>query len=149
MEVTIVSGKGLEQLILTGVPKKTAIICFCDTTEEKENIRLPAGYEETAVFRIILDDLDIEELEEFGFSVDTFFPEAEELARFIYRSYETKQNILCRCMYGESRSAACAAAILEHFYGKGISIFRDYRYVPNKLVFNKVYEALQKVKEES
>ncbi len=149
MEVTIVSGKGLEQLILAGVPKKTAIICFCDTAEGKEDITLPAGYEETTVFRVVLDDLDIEELEELGFSIDTFFPEAEELARFIYQAHDKKQNIICRCAYGQSRSAACAAAILEHFYGEGISIFRDYRYVPNKLVFNKVYEALQKVKEES
>lgn len=149
MEVTIVSEKGLEQLILSGVPKETAIICFYDTTEEKEEIPLPAGYEETAVFRITLDDLDVEELAEFGFSIDSFFPEAEELARFIYRAYEKNQNILCRCTYGESRSAACAAAILEHFYGKGISVFRDYRYIPNKLVFNKVYDALQKIKEES
>ena len=149
MEVTIVSGKELEQLILSGVPKETAIICFYDTAEELEDIPLPSGYEETAVFRITLDDLDIEELGEFGFSLDSFFTEAEELARFIYRAYEKNQNILCRCTYGESRSAACAAAILEHFYGKGISIFRDYRYIPNKLVFNKVYDALQKIKEES
>ena len=149
MEVTIVSGKELEQLIFAGVPKETAIIGFFDTAEEKEEITLPAGYEETAVFRIALDDLDVEELEEFGFSIDSFFPEAEELARFIYRAYEKNLNILCRCAYGQSRSAACAAAILEHFYGKGISVFRDYRYIPNKLVFNKVYDALQKVKEES
>lgn len=27
---------------------------------------------------------------------------------------------------------------------RGIDIFRDYRYYPNQLVFNKIYEALQK-----
>lgn len=149
MKVEICAGQELERLLQMRVQEATAIICFCDTTEKKDDIPLPAGYEETAVFRIILDDLDIEDLEEFGFSVDTFFPEAEELARFIYRAYENNQNILCRCTYGESRSAACAAAILEHFYGKGISIFRDYRYIPNKLVFNKVYDALRKIKGES
>lgn len=149
MKVEICAGRELERLLQTQVSEATAIICFYDTTEEKEEIPLPAGYEETAVFRITLDDLDVEELAEFGFSIDSFFPEAEELARFIYRAYEKNQNILCRCTYGESRSAACAAAILEHFYGKGISVFRDYRYIPNKLVFNKVYDALQKIKEES
>lgn len=149
MKVEICAGRELDLLLRRQVPEATAIIFFCDTAEENESIPLPAGYEETAVFRIALDDLDIEELEEFGFSVDTFFPEAEELARFIYRVYEKKQNIICRCIYGQSRSAACAAAILEHFYGNGISIFRDYRYVPNKLIFNKVYEALQKIEKES
>lgn len=149
MKVEICAGRELERLLQTQVSEATAIICFYDIAEELEDIPLPSGYEETAVFRITLDDLDIEELGEFGFSLDSFFPEAEELARFIYRAYEKNQNILCRCTYGESRSAACAAAILEHFYGKGISIFRDYRYIPNKLVFNKVYDALQKIKEES
>ena len=45
---------------------------------------------------------------------------------------------------GQSRSAACAAAILEFYEKNGISIFADYRYYPNQLVFNKVKKALEK-----
>ena len=40
------------------------------------------------------------------------------------------------------RSAACAAAIREHFYGDGIEVFADYRYYPNQLVYNKLKAAL-------
>ena len=43
--------------------------------------------------------------------------------------------------YGQSRSAACAAAIREHFMG-GIEIFANYRYYPNQLVYNKLKAAL-------
>ena len=56
----------------------------------------------------------------------------------LYDAYEKGLDIICQCEYGQSRSAGCAAAILEHFQGNGITIFRDYKYYPNKLIFNKV-----------
>ena len=42
--------------------------------------------------------------------------------------------------------AGCAAAILEHFAGRGIDVFVDYRYYPNQLVYHKVFDALEKIK---
>lgn len=35
--------------------------------------------------------------------------------------------------------------VLEDFERKGITIFRDYRYYPNQLIFNKVYDALERM----
>ena len=46
---------------------------------------------------------------------ETYFPEVEELADFIYMAIEQGMDIICQCEYGQSRSAACAAAIKEHF----------------------------------
>ena len=40
--------------------------------------------------------------------------------------------------------AACAAAILEYFNGTGISVFADYRYYPNQVVYHKIMDALTK-----
>ena len=37
-------------------------------------------------------------------------------------------DIICQCEHGQSRSAACAAAIKEHFEKSGIEVFADYRY---------------------
>ena len=50
------------------------------------------------------------------------------MARFVYNH----QNclFLCQCCYGSSRSAAVAAALLEHFES-GHGDFRDDRYYPN------------------
>ena len=45
--------------------------------------------------------------------------------------------------YDQSRSAGCAAAILEHFYRRGIDIFADYKYYPNQVVYHKVFDALE------
>lgn len=47
---------------------------------------------------------------------------------------------------GQSRSVGCAAAILEHFYGTGISVFADYERYPNRVVFHKVYDSLERLK---
>jgi len=71
---------------------------------------------------------------------------ANSLAEFIYDSKQNGLDIICQCDYGQSRSAACAAAILQHFEGRGIDIFADYRYYPNQLVYHKVTEALERYK---
>ena len=96
------------------------------------------------VFYVPIPDIDIDVLEDYGYSYGTYFSENEELARFIYDAVEEKRKIICQCDYGQSRSAACAAAILEHFCGRGIDIFADYRYYPNQLVYHKVMEGLEK-----
>lgn len=74
------------------------------------------------------------------------FSEADDLAKFIYGAYNEGLDIICQCEYGQSRSAACAATILEHFYHNGISIFADYRYYPNQMIFHKVFDALNTLK---
>ena len=53
-------------------------------------------------------------------------------------------DIICQCEHGQSRSAACAAAIKEHFEKSGIEVFADYRYYPNQMIFNKLRDALSR-----
>ena len=128
---------------------KTAVISFYDPPG---HVRASTDYKPVdysrkikRVFQIPLHDIDIECLEEFGLSYETYLPEAEDLARFIYDAKNDGLNIICQCEYGQSRSAGCAAAIRERFYGDGIKVFADYRYYPNQLVFNKVIGALEKL----
>jgi len=73
---------------------------------------------------------------------ETYMADVDRLAEFVIKSMNDGLNIICQCDYGQSRSAACAAAILEYYEHNGISIFADYRYYPNQLVFNKIHEAL-------
>lgn len=98
------------------------------------------------VFPVAIHDIDLEILPKYGYTYDTFFPEADDLAEFIYNAYREGLDIICQCEYGQSRSAACAAAILEHFYHNGISVFVDYRYYPNQVVFHKIFDALENFK---
>ena len=100
------------------------------------------------VMQIAIHDLDPEALADFGLTVETYFSEADELAEFIYKAREDGLDIICQCEYGQSRSAGCAAAILQHFEGRGIDVLVDYRYYPNQLVYHKVFDALKKYEEQ-
>ena len=97
------------------------------------------------VFPIAVYDVDLDVLPEFGLTFDSYLPEAKRLALFVKTAVECNLDIICQCEYGQSRSAACAAAIKEYYEHDGISIFADYRYYPNQLIFNKVLDALKTV----
>ena len=61
--------------------------------------------------------------------------QAKAIAAFYHRISKTAKHIICQCEYGQGRSAAIAAAIMEYTEGNGIDIFADDRYFPNKVVF--------------
>ena len=145
----IYSRKAMEALLSEGNLKNTAIISFhdpvgrsCRHLEDYEPINFTGKCDR--VMQIALHDLDPEALSDFELTVETYFPEADDLAEFIYKAKEDGLDIICQCEYGQSRSAGCAAAILQHFEGRGIDIFTDYRYYPNQLVYHKVFDALVK-----
>jgi hypothetical protein len=146
MKVTIHSLESIGKLLKSGFPENVAVISFYDppTTKNLKHRIPPVDYSGSTdrVFQIALHDIDLGVLEEFDLTVEEFFTEAEELAEFIYSAKTDGLDIICQCVYGQSRSSACAAAILEHFYKTGITIFSDYRYYPNQLVYHKIYEAL-------
>lgn len=145
MKIAIHSRKSIKKLIRDGFPACVAVISFCDVLRDTDESFDAVDYNGVAeeLYQVAIEDIDIEELEEYGYSYDSYLVNVSDLAEFIYRAYERNMDIICQCEYGQSRSAGCAAAILEHFEKNGISVFRDYRYYPNRLIFNKVYEALE------
>lgn len=145
MKVTICSRKDAENLLRTGFPPRTAVITFYDPPSRRNAVPTPPpDYNGKAerVFPVAAHDLDLKALTDVGLTYETYLPEADELAEFIYQARTDGLDILCQCEYGQSRSAACAAAILEHFEGTGITIFADYRYYPNQVVYHKMMDAL-------
>ena len=145
MQVMILSRAEMEKRLRAGPLTRTAVISFYDPPSP----RTPPGYAPVdyrgkcpAVFQVAVHDIDPQVLDEYGLSMDTYLPEAEQLAQFIHRAAAEKLDIVCQCEYGQSRSAACAAAIREHFHHDGIRIFADYRYYPNQMIFNKLLDAL-------
>lgn len=140
MNLTIMSRNEIEKLIAQGFPSNAAVISFRDTDDNSviEFNDLPK-----CLFEIKIDDIELDELNEWVLNFSTYFSEAEKLALFIKSVVMQNMDIICQCEYGQSRSAACAAAILEVFEGNGISIFSDYRYYPNKLIYNKLFEKLK------
>ena len=152
MNLSIYSRKEIEKLINTTFPKNTAVISFYDPKGKRTpKDYAPVDYKGKCerLFMVEIHDIDIEILEDYGLTYDTYLAEAEKLAEFIISANRDGMDIVCQCEYGQSRSAACAAAIKEFFDKSGITIFADYRYYPNQLVFNKVLNALKEYKEEN
>lgn len=146
MNVSIYSRKAIEQLIANGFPDNVAVISFYDPkTGNRIDNQNPVDYKNkcSQIFYVCIHDIDIEILEDYGLTFETYFPEVCELAEFIIKAEKAGLDIICQCEYGQSRSAACAAAILEYFYHNGISIFAAYCYYPNQLIFNKLLNALK------
>lgn len=141
MYVRIYSREVIENHYKEEFYQDLAVISFCDRGTEPQD-RVDYSSICDCVMYIEIDDLDYGDLKEEGYTYDTFFPEANEAAEFIIDAYKNGMNIICQCEYGESRSAGCAAAILEHFYHMGITVFTDYRRYPNKLIYHKIIEAL-------
>ena len=130
--------------------QKVAVISFYDPEWKGWGRSEPVDFSKKCdrVLQICLFDIDREALHDFGLSEETYFPEADKLAEFIYKAKEDGLDIICQCEYGQSRSAACAAAILQHFSKSGIEVFADYRYYPTQLVYHKVFDALNKYKKD-
>jgi hypothetical protein len=133
----------MEELLETGLPENAAVISFADEPDRAYTPLCFSGIE-NAVFQVCVPDIWFDELEDEGFSYDAFFSEADELAEFIWDEKKRDRDFICQCEHGESRSAACAAAILEFFEDDGIRIFADFRYSPNQMIYRKIYEALEK-----
>lgn len=152
-KVEIMSRKEMETLIESGFPENNAVISFYDPKDGHGLARLkeykPINYNGICdrVFTVGIHDIDIEILGDYGVTYETYFPEVDKLADFIYTAVERRMDIICQCEHGQSRSAACAAAIKEHFEKSGIEVFADYRYYPNQLIFNKLRDALSSWKQ--
>ena len=147
MKVNIHSRSSIGELIQNGFPENTAVISFFTPNKDKlkEN---PVNYQGICdkVFYIGVPDIDIEILADYGYTYESYLAQTDELAKFIYEAKANGHDIICQCDYGQSRSAACAAAILQHFEGRGIDIFADFRYYPNQLVYRKIFDALERLK---
>lgn len=149
MKVSIYSREAVEELLKNDFPKDTAVISFYDPPNIRTGeISTPVDYKGKSerIFTATVLDIDIDILADYGLTFDTYFPEVDSLAEFICQAHDDGLDIICQCEYGQSRSAACAAAILEHYCNDGISIFADYRYYPNQMVFNKIKKALEMIR---
>ena len=149
MEITIMSREDIEKLALKSFPAKTAVISITDSDalpvefHKRPEFLLSLAFDDTEPESDLLDEL----LKDYpGFRNDYRIitdQQAEEIANFARVMHRTADQLICQCEFGQSRSAAVAAAITEYFSGDGIEIFADDRYCPNKYVFRKVLEKLK------
>ena len=145
MKVEIHSIQSLKRRAHKPFAPDTALISIGDFGKELPLLE----YKPAHILRMEFDDVTPSEIdnESNGRYAFRLFSEeqANQIADFVYRYWESRGTLLCQCHYGQSRSAAVAAAIKEHFYHKGIEIFADEqeRYCPNVYVFRLTLRALR------
>lgn len=132
MRVKICSRREAEKLLNEGFPAHTAVVSFYNPPNSYDK-STPVDYAGKAdrVFQIALDDFQ------------SNMPEAVDLAKFIDKAVSDGLNIICQCESGQSRSAGCAAAILEYYCHAGQSVFDSDRYRPDEMVYYSVLSALE------
>lgn len=145
MKVEIHSIQSLKRLAHKPFAPDTALISIGDFGKELPLLE----YKPAHILRMEFDDvtpseIDYESSERYAFRLFSE-EQANQIADFVYRYWESRGTLLCQCHYGQSRSAAVAAAIKEHFYHNGIEIFADEqeRYCPNVYVFRLTLRALR------
>ena len=153
MKILIRSRKAIEKMSKSPFPTGTALISITDANDSPVNLENQPDF----LLRLAFDDVDndvfadepIEELtEEERLEVEKEYnmfsdDQANKIAIFYDNNKENISTLICQCEHGQSRSAAVAAAILEFRSRRGIQIFADDRYFPNKVVFRKVLKAIQ------
>ena len=146
MNVTVYSRSKMKSAIESGLPGNLAVISFYN--EPITFLSKPIDYNGVVerFMQINLPDIDEQGFEEYGYTESSFFKEADELAAFIDKAFGDGLDFACQCQFGFSRSAACAAAILEHFEGRGFEILSNENYQPNKIIYEKLLNALEKRK---
>lgn len=131
MNVKICSRKEIEWLLNHDFPADTAVISFYDPDSAP---RVDYQKKADSVLYVPLDDFQTE------------LSQAKEIAKFIRAAEAKGLNIICQCESGQSRSAGCAAAILEHYHHTGQSVFDNDRYQPDEMIYYKVLDALENIK---
>ncbi len=125
----------LDPPVLHFAPEHYLRLSFDDITLEhlQQVLELPPMEEDA------LEQLLIREYHTFPFTREL----ARTAAEFLRNHLAHTQVLICQCQFGQSRSAAVAAAVAQYLSGNGQKIFDDPRYSPNPLVYTRLLEALR------
>ncbi len=144
MKLEIHSFESIQNRARTPFEQHTSLISIGDPDAPPPELK----YRPDHILRLVFDDITPAEINERfhdlpDYDVILFDDQkARQIARFVMKYHAETDILICQCEYGQSRSAGCAAAISEYFYGNGIDIFADERYFPNRYVYHKLMNAM-------
>ncbi|MGN0572501.1 MAG: hypothetical protein ACI4IX_01045 [Acutalibacteraceae bacterium] len=149
MKLFITNRARVEKMGQDGFMEKTALISITDYGDSDVELKNPPEF----LLRLSFDDVPLgkaleaeygrkltdEEIAKAENELHALTDEqAKSIVDFYNEVYDRAHVLICQCEHGESRSAAIAAAIMEHRYKKGINIFADERFCPNKSIYKKI-----------
>ena len=153
MKILIRGRAAIERISETPFPERTMLISITDAKEEPVHLKNKPDYLLRLSFDDVSEEVIYDEAGEYPTPDDRLRIEkkynmftseqAVELASFYFQNIDKADILICQCEHGISRSAAVAAAILELRGRRGIQIFANDTYYPNKTVFRKTFAALK------
>lgn len=156
MEIKIMSRKDIEKHCSLPLKEKTAVISICDAYSSFASLLFKPDHLLQLSFNDVDSDIFVDILgenyspKETGWVEEDFNMFSNEQAKlvvdFINKIWGKVDVLICQCEHGQSRSAAIAAAIAEFKSKRGIDIFADERYYPNKFVYWRVLNKLNEFK---
>ena len=152
MKIRICNRASVEKLAQKPFAERTALISITDYGYDFADLQNKPEF----LLQLAFDDVDadvfVDELGHKSNEVERQAIEekyhmlsdeqAKQIAEFYALISDKADVLICQCEHGQSRSAGIAAAILEHRCRKGIAVFADDRYYPNKTIFKKVLRSI-------
>ena len=140
MKIEICSRVAIESRALTPFAQGTALISIADFGDTFAELRYKPG----ELLQLTFNDLPLGDDKAKEAQLHTMTDEqAGEIAVFYKRVCGKVETLICQCEYGESRSAAIAAAFLEYSAQRGKAVFASDAYCPNMSIYHKVLAALR------
>lgn len=153
MKIKIMSRRKIEDFCLNPMQEQTALISITDFDNTFANLKHKPQF----LLQLMFDDVpvgdgfveeegrkltqkEITELEIKYHSITD--KQVVEIVEFYNSVKDSVDLLICQCEHGQSRSAAIAAAIMEYESRKGIDVFANDWYYPNKSLFRKVLKHL-------
>ena len=157
MKLQILSREKIELLSKKGFKPSTAVISITDARLDFATLENAPEFLLQMAFDDVDNDIFIDELgripdsEEERIKIEKKYNmlsdvQAKEIADFYFNIKDSAETLICQCEHGQSRSAAVAAAFWEFRSKRGIDIFTDDRFYPNKAVYKKIYNLLKEKK---
>ena len=153
MKILIKSREEIELLSRNPFQRNTLLISITDANDTSVKLINQPDF----LLRVAFDDVDndviVDEVGKNATAEEKVLVEqkynmisreqAHEIAKTYYDHKDEINTLICQCEHGQSRSAAVAAAILEFRSRRGIDVFSNDNYYPNKVVYRRVLEALK------
>ena len=153
MEIKILNRKKIEDFCLKPMQQRVTLISITDYDNNFANLKYKPEFLLQLAFNDVpvgdgfieemgreLTETEIANLEEKYHSATD--EQVEKIVHFYNEIKEHTDLLICQCEYGQSRSAAIAAAIMEYETKNGIDIFANDWYCPNKSLFRKLLKHL-------
>lgn len=152
MNVEIMSRKSLMAMAEKPFPADTAVISITNSDNEdvelqnlpKQILRLKFDDVSDEIYEDILGRKpNVREMHQLAKRFHMLSNDQTQLLADFILSWKETGTLICQCEHGQSRSAGVAAAVMEYYYRKGVHIFADARYCPNKYIFRKLLRSLR------